>query len=158
MDKLTFRYAKKGDGALILELIRQLAAYERLEEKVTATPELLEQWLFEKQAAQVLIGEADGEVVGFALFFQNFSTFLGKGGIYLEDLFVKEGFRGRGYGTAFLKKLASIATERGCGRLDWSCLDWNERSIAFYKSFGAVALDDWTVYRLEGDALLAAAK
>lgn len=158
MDKLTFRYAKKGDGALILDLIRQLAAYERLEEKVTATPELLEHWLFEKQAAQVLIGEADGEVVGFALFFQNFSTFLGKGGIYLEDLFVKEGFRGRGYGTAFLKKLASIATERGCGRLDWSCLDWNERSIAFYKSFGAVALDDWTVYRLEGDALLAATK
>lgn len=158
MDKLIFRYAKKGDGALILELIRQLAAYERLEEKVTATPELLEQWLFEKQAAQVLIGEADGEVVGFALFFQNFSTFLGKGGIYLEDLFVKERFRGRGYGTAFLKKLASIAKERGCGRLDWSCLDWNERSIAFYRSFGAVALDDWTVYRLEGEALLAAAK
>lgn len=154
MQKISFRYAKSGDGRLILGFIKELAEYENLLDQVVATADLLEEWLFERKKAEVLLGYADGEAVGFALFFHNFSTFLGRAGIYLEDLFVKEKFRGRGYGKAFLKKLAQITVERECGRLDWSCLDWNKSSIDFYKSLGAAALDDWTVYRLSGDTLL----
>lgn len=154
MAEISFRFAKKGDGELVLNFIKGLAAYENMSERVVATPSLLEEWLFEKGTAKVLIGSADGADVGFALFFDNFSTFLGRAGIYLEDLFVLPEHRGKGYGKAFLKKLASIAVESGRGRLDWACLDWNKSSIDFYKAMGAEALDDWTTYRLEGETLL----
>ena len=119
-----------------------------------ATEDLLKEWIFEKQKAEVLFACLDGVEVGFALFFHNFSTFLGKAGIYLEDLFVTPEHRGKGCGRALLKKLAQIAVERGCGRLEWACLDWNKPSIEFYKSLGAVPMDEWTVYRATGDTLL----
>ena len=118
---------------------------------------LLETWIFEKRKAEVLLAFEGGTPVGFALFFHNFSTWLGRAGIYLEDLFVLPEYRGRGYGKLLLKRLARIAVQRGCGRLEWACLDWNEPSIAFYKSVGATALDEWTTYRVTGDALLALA-
>lgn len=158
MRDIKFRFASKGDGALILDFIKALAAYEHMESQVVATPELLEEWLFDRKKAEVLIGEVDGKAVGFALFFHNFSTFLGRAGIYLEDLFVLPEYRGRGYGKAFLKKLAATAVERQCGRLDWACLDWNKSSIDFYKAMGAVPLDEWTTYRLQGQTLLDMAK
>lgn len=149
----TFRHAERGDEALILEFIRALAEYEHLADEVTATEELLEEWIFDKGKAEVLFVLADGEEAGFALFFHNFSTFLGKAGIYLEDLFVKPEFRGRGLGKALLKELGRIANERGCGRLEWSCLDWNQPSIDFYLAMGAEPMDDWTVYRVAGEGL-----
>lgn len=151
--EVTFRYAVKKDAALILEFIRELAVYEEMEEEVVATEELLEEWIFDKKKAEVIFAVVDGTEVGFALFFHNFSTFLGRAGIYLEDLFVKEEYRGFGYGKATLHKLAQIAVERGCGRLEWSCLDWNKPSIDFYLSLGAVPMDEWTVYRVTGDRL-----
>ena len=120
--------------------------------------ELLREWIFEKQKAEVLIASMDGEEVGFALFFHNFSTFLGRAGIYLEDLFVRPEYRGRGCGKALLKKLAQITVERGCGRLEWSCLDWNKPSIDFYLSLGAKPMDEWTTYRLTGETLVNFAK
>ena len=147
------RLARREDVPLVLAFIRELADYEKLLPEVTATPELLEEWLFDREAARVLIAEEAGEPVGFALFFRNFSTFLGKGGIYLEDLYVRPAARGRGIGRALLRRLAAIALEEGCGRLEWWCLDWNEPSIRFYRSLGAQAMEDWTVYRLAGDAL-----
>ena len=143
MEKMIFRYAEEADAALILEFIKELAEYEKMSADVVATEELLKEWIFVKKKAEVI----------FALFFHNFSTFLGRAGIYLEDLFVKEEYRGKGYGKALLKKLAQITVERGCGRLDWSCLDWNRPSIDFYRSLGAEALDEWTVYRLTGETL-----
>ena len=150
---MTFRFATEADCALLLRFIRGLAAYEKMSDQVVATEELLREWIFEKQKAEALF-VCDGErEVGFALFFHNFSTFLGRAGIYLEDLFVLPEYRGKGYGKALLKKLAQITSERGCGRLEWSCLDWNEPSIAFYLSLGAVPLDDWTTYRLAGEKL-----
>ncbi len=149
----TFRFATREDVPLILTLIRQLAAYEKMAHEVVATEALLEEWLFDKEKAEVLLAVADGKEVGFALFFHNFSTFLGRAGIYLEDLYVEPAFRGRGIGKGLIKQLARIAVERGCGRLDWSCLDWNQPSIDFYRSLGAEALDDWTVYRLSGETL-----
>jgi GNAT superfamily N-acetyltransferase len=152
-DILTIRYALSTDTALILQLIKELAEYEKMEDQVVATEELLKEWIFEKEKAEVLIGELGEKPVGFALFFHNFSTFLGKAGIYLEDLYVKPEYRGFGYGTLFLKKLAEIAVERGCGRLEWWCLDWNTPSIEFYKSKGAVPMDEWTVYRVSGQQL-----
>jgi len=155
---LTFRFAAPSDGALILSFIRQLAEYERMSGDVYATEELLGEWLFERRIAEVIFAVADGEEVGFALFFHNFSTFLGKAGIYLEDLFIKPEHRRRGYGKAMLRRLAGIAVERGCGRLEWACLDWNAPSIAFYKSLGARALDEWTIYRIAGDTLANLAK
>ena len=155
---MEFRYAGKEDSALILDFIRQLAAYEKMSDQVIATEELLREWIFEKQKAEVLFVLADGNEVGFALFFNNFSTFLGRAGIYLEDLFVLPEYRGRGYGKALLSKLAQITLERGCGRLEWSCLDWNKPSIDFYKSMGAAAMDDWTTYRLTGSTLRKAAE
>ena len=126
-------------------------------DEVVATEELLREWIFEKGKAEVLFDVADGTEVGFALFFHNFSTFLGRAGIYLEDLFVLPEHRGHGYGKALLKRLAAITVERGCGRLEWSCLDWNAPSIAFYKFMGAVPMDEWTAYRLTGETLQLAA-
>ena len=121
--------------------------------EVVADEKILEEWIFDKQKAEVIFALADNREVGFALFFHNFSTFLGKAGIYLEDLYVQPEYRGKGYGKAILKKLASIAVERGCGRLEWSCLDWNKPSIDFYLSLGAEPMTDWTVYRIAGDGL-----
>lgn len=150
---MQIRFAQETDIPVILDFIRALAVYEKLEHEVVATPELLAHWLFEKKTAEVLIAEEEGVPAGFALFFHNFSTFLGRGGIYLEDLFVRPEFRGRGFGKALLKRLAMIAVERGCGRLEWSCLDWNTPSIDFYLSMGAKPMEGWTVYRVTGETL-----
>ncbi len=152
-EKLNFRFATRKDVPLILKFIQNLADYEKLRHEVIANEELLEEWIFDKNKAEVLFATINGQEVGFALFFHNFSTFLGRAGLYLEDLFVEDQYRGRGIGTALLKKLASIALKRGCGRLEWWCLDWNQPSIDFYRSLGAEAMSDWTVYRLSGDIL-----
>lgn len=155
----TFRTAVPGDEELILSFIRALAEYEHLSDQVTATPELLHEWVFEKRLVEVVFAMDGGKEVGFALFFYNFSTFLGRPGIYLEDLFVLPEGRGRGFGKNLLKELARIAAERGCGRLEWACLDWNRPSIQFYtKGMGAAPMDEWTIYRLTGDSLKAAAQ
>ncbi|MBR3794734.1 MAG: GNAT family N-acetyltransferase [Clostridia bacterium] len=153
MEKLTFRYAQEQDCEKILFFIRELAKYEKMEDDVIATPELLREWIFEKKKAEVIFPMEDGKEVGYALFFHNFSTFLGRAGMYLEDLFIMPQHRGKGYGKATLKELARIAVQRGCGRLEWSCLDWNKPSIDFYLSLGAEAMDEWTVYRLTGETL-----
>lgn len=146
--------ATVNDVQLVFEFIKALADYERLPHEVVATEDLLKQTLFgERKVAEVVIGYADGIPVGFALYFHNFSTFLGRPGIYLEDLFVKPEFRGKGFGKALLVYLAKITKERNCGRLEWSVLDWNEPSIKFYKSLGAKQMDDWTMYRVTGKAL-----
>ncbi len=148
------REASGEDVPLILSFIRELAAYEKLSHEVVATEEALQESLFgERRYAEVLIAEHDGAPAGFALFFHNFSTFLGKPGIYLEDLYVNPAFRGAGIGKKLLVSLASLAKRRGCGRLEWWVLDWNEPSIGFYMSLGATAMDDWTVYRVTGAAL-----
>lgn len=157
MGDFSIRFAAREDIPTILEFIRALAAYEKMEDQVIADETLLETWIFEKRKAEVLLAFEGNTPVGFALFFHNFSTWLGRAGIYLEDLFVLPEYRGRGYGKLLLKRLARIAVQRGCGRLEWACLDWNEPSIAFYKSVGATALDEWTTYRVTGDALLALA-
>ena len=149
----TIRYAAAEDCGLILRFIQELADYEKLRHEVVATEEGLRQSLFEKQQAEVLIGEEKGVPVAFALFFHNFSTFLGKANVYLEDLFVTERCRGKGYGRAMFGELARITAERGCERLDWWCLDWNTKAIGFYQRMGAVPMSDWTVFRLEGEAL-----
>lgn len=148
-----FRKAAPGDEGLILSFIRELAEYERMSDEVIATEELLKEWIFHKNRAEVIFAVEEGKEVGFALFFHNFSTFLGRAGIYLEDLFVLKEHRGKGHGKALLKELARIAVERGCGRLEWACLDWNRPSIDFYLSLGAVPMEEWTVYRLTGDTL-----
>ena len=153
MEEVTFRKAVREDVPLILEFIKGLAEYEKMSDEVVATEEILDEWLFEKEKAEVIFAIAEGEEVGFALFFHNFSTFLGRAGIYLEDLFVKPKYRGNGYGKAILKRLAQIAVERGCGRLEWSCLDWNQPSIDFYLSLGATPMSGWTGYRLTGETL-----
>lgn len=148
-----FRFAEEEDTPLILQFIRELADYEGMLGEVVSDEATLKEWIFRKQKAEVLFVLADGREVGFALFFHNFSTFLGRAGLYLEDLYVKPEYRGRGYGKAILKKLAAIAVERGCGRLEWWCLDWNRPSIDFYLSLGAQPMEDWTVYRITGDTL-----
>ena len=153
MERLNFRFAQEEDITLILQFIKYLAKYEKMLDEVVATEELLKEWIFEKKKAEVIFALEDGVEVGFALFFHNFSTFLGRAGIYLEDLYVKPEYRGKGYGKALLKKLAEIAVERGCGRLEWWCLDWNKPSVDFYKSMGAQPMDGWTVYRMTGDTL-----
>ncbi len=153
MGKTEFRYAEEKDLPLILQFIKALAAYEKMAEEVIADEPTLENWLFDQQKAEVIFALADGKEIGFALFFHNFSTFLGRAGIYLEDLYVKPEYRGKGYGKALLKKLAAIAVERGCGRLEWWCLDWNQPSIDFYLSLGAQPMSDWTTYRITGDTL-----
>ena len=159
MSTCTFRPAVPGDEGLILDFIRALADYEKMSDQVVATRPLLREWIFEKQKAEVIFALSDGKEVGFALFFHNFSTFLGRAGIYLEDLFVLPEERGKGCGKALLKELARITVERGCGRLEWSCLDWNRPSIDFYtKRMRAVPMDQWTVYRLTGETLAEAAK
>jgi len=150
---VAFRFAERDDCALILRFIRDLAKYERLEHEVVATEELLSEWLFEKHTAEVLFAMVDGQEVGAALFFSNFSTFLGRAGMYLEDIYVKPEFRRQGIGTAILRELARIAIERGYGRFEWACLDWNTPAIDLYRSFGAEPMSDWTTYRLAGDAL-----
>jgi GNAT superfamily N-acetyltransferase len=148
------RFAEKEDAALVLRFIQGLAEYEKLSHEVTATEELLGETLFgARQVAEVIIGEYRGDAVAFALFFHNYSTFLGRPGIYLEDLFVKPEMRGHGFGTALLAYLAKLATERKCGRVEWSVLDWNTPAIGFYQTLGAVAKDEWTVHRLTGEAL-----
>ena len=157
-DKVDFRCAERKDTALILRFIRELADYEKMLDEVVADEATLEEWIFDKQKAEVIFAVADGREVGFALFFHNFSTFLGRAGIYLEDLYVCPEYRGRGYGRAILKKLAAVAVERGCGRLEWWCLDWNKPSIDFYLSLGAEPMSDWTVYRIAGDTLKELAK
>ncbi len=153
MSQVDIRFATEEDVPVILYFIKELAAYENMSEDVVATEALLKEWIFEKKKAEVILARAEGETVGFALFFHNFSTFLGRAGIYLEDLFVKKEYRGKGYGKALLKELAKITVERGCGRLEWSCLDWNQPSIDFYLSLGAKPMDEWTVYRLTGETL-----
>jgi GNAT superfamily N-acetyltransferase len=152
--KIGIRVATGRDVPLILSFIRELAEYERLSHEVVATEEVLRASLFgERPAAEVVIGDYGDEPAGFALFFHNFSTFLGRPGIHLEDLYVTPGLRGRGIGRAMLAYLARLAKERGCGRLEWSVLDWNEPAIKLYKSIGAIPMDDWTAYRVTGEAL-----
>ena len=159
MSTVSIRPAVPGDEQIILSFIRALADYEHMSDQVVATPELLREWIFGKKKAEVVFALAGGREVGFALFFHNFSTFLGRAGIYLEDLFVLPEERGKGYGEALLKHLAHLAVERGCGRLEWACLDWNTPSIDFYtKRMHAVPMDQWTVYRLTGETLEEAAR
>ena len=157
-NKLTFRNAERKDTGLILQFIKELADYEKMLDEVVADEATLEAWIFDKQKAEVIFAVEEGKEVGFALFFYNFSTFLGRAGIYLEDLYVRPECRGKGYGKAILRKLASIAVERGCGRLEWWCLDWNKPSIDFYLSMGAEPMTDWTVYRVAGEKLAEMAK
>ena len=150
----SIRPATIDDVPVILALIRELAEYEKLSDEVVATDDVLRETLFGNQpGAEVLIASVDDQPAGFALFFHNFSTFLGLPGIYLEDLFVRPEFRGSGLGRTLLAYLARLATERRCGRLEWSVLDWNQPAIGFYKKLGAEAMSDWAVYRLTGDAL-----
>jgi GNAT superfamily N-acetyltransferase len=154
MGEVSVRAASDEDLPLILSFIKELAEYEHLSHEVVATEEALRHWLFGgSPVAEVLIGEDREGPAGFALFFHSFSTFLGRPGIYLEDLYVRPEFRGRGIGHALLVDLARLAKERGCGRLEWSVLDWNEPAIGFYKGIGASPVDGWTVYRVSGEAL-----
>ncbi|MCQ2429148.1 MAG: GNAT family N-acetyltransferase [Clostridia bacterium] len=152
-DGFKTRNAERKDIPLILHFIKELAEYEKMSDEVVADEAILEEWIFDKRKAEVIFALEGEKEVGFALYFHNFSTFLGRAGIYLEDLFVEPEYRGKGYGKGLLKKLASIAVERGCGRLEWSCLDWNAPSIGFYLSLGAHPMSDWTVYRVTGDTL-----
>ena len=153
MAELTFRWAEEKDCGQIFHFIRELASYEKMLDEVVATEELLREWIFEKKKAEVIFACEDEKEVGFALFFHNFSTFLGRAGIYLEDLYVMPEYRGRGYGKALLCELASLAKRQGCGRLEWWCLDWNQPSIDFYQAMGAEAMSEWTVYRVAGKQL-----
>lgn len=155
---MQFRNATRADVAKILEFIKELAEYEHMSDQVVADEALLEEWLFDKEKAEVIFAMEGDTEVGFALYFHNFSTFLGRAGVYLEDLFVKPAYRGKGYGKGLLSQLARIAVKRGCGRLEWSCLDWNKPSIDFYRAMGAVPMDEWTVYRVTGDTLTALAE
>lgn len=149
MEKVVIRKAVREDAALILEFIRGIAKYEKMENEVEATVEMLEEQLFDKGRAEVIFAMEKDKEVGFALFFHNFSTFVGRAGLYLEDLYVYPEYRGKGYGKALFMELVNIASERRCGRMEWVCLNWNEPSIDFYRSMGAVALDEWTTYRLD---------
>jgi GNAT superfamily N-acetyltransferase len=154
MPELEIRAATEDDAPVILSLIKELAEYERLSHEVVATEETLRDSLFgERPVAEVLIGDLEDETVGFALYFYSFSTFLGKPGIYLEDLYVRPTYRGMGFGRTLLIHLAHLAQERGCGRLEWSVLDWNQPAIGFYKGLGASPVSGWTVYRVTGEAL-----
>ncbi len=153
MEGFSIRRAEEKDCGLILYFIKALAAYEKMSDEVVATEELLREWLFEKRSAEVLFACENGREVGFALFFHNFSTFVGRAGLYLEDLYVLPEYRGKGYGKALLKRLAAIAAERGCGRMEWVCLDWNRPSMDFYRSLGAIPMDEWTIWRVSGETL-----
>lgn len=159
MPELVLRAATEADCALVLKFINDLAVYEKLDHTVVATEERVRESLFgERKYAEVVLAEWEGKPAGFALFFHNYSTFLAKPGLYLEDLFVEPGLRGKGIGKALLRKLAQIAVERECGRMEWAVLDWNEPSIQFYKSLGALPMSDWIINRLTGSALLSLAK
>ena len=147
------RFAEENDTKLILDFIKELADYEKLLNEVVATEEILYDSLFVQKKAEVIIGEYDGKAMGFALFFHNFSTFLGKSGIYLEDLYIKPEMRGKGLGKIMLSFLGKLAVDRNCGRLEWWCIDWNDPSIKFYKEMGAKPMDEWTVYRVDDSAL-----
>ena len=151
--QVNFRFAKRQDVPLILKFIRELAEYEKMFDEVVADEAMLEEWLFDKEKAEVIFACLDDKEIGFALFSHNLSTFLGRAGLYLEDLYVLPEYRGNGYGKALLKKLAAIAIERQCGRLEWCCLDWNQPSIDFYLSLGAKPMSDWTTYRIAGKTL-----
>ena len=153
MNTFTIRPARPDEAGVILDLIKQLAVYEKCEKDVVADEATLYHSLFVERSAECLLGEEDGVVVGFALFFHNFSTFVGRKGLYLEDLFIIPEKRGRGYGKALLKHLAKIAVERGCGRMEWICLDWNESALSIYRSLGAAPLSEWTVQRLDEESL-----
>ncbi len=153
MSNTKFRSATENDTTLILSFIKELAEYEKMSDQVVADENLLREWIFEKKKAEVIFALEDGKEVGFVLFFHNFSTFLGRAGIYLEDLYVRPEYRGHGHGKGLIRELARIAVERGCGRLEWWCLDWNKPSIDFYLSLGAKAMDEWTTYRLTGEGL-----
>lgn len=153
MEQIKIRAAREYEAGTILKFIKKLAEYEKLSNDVVATEETLYESIFVRHEAEVIFAEEGAEIVGFALFFHNFSTFVGRKGLYLEDLFVLPEKRGRGYGKALLQHLAQIAIERNCGRMEWVCLDWNTPSINFYKSIGAVPLEDWTVYRLTEENL-----
>lgn len=157
MPTLTIRFAVREDIPLLLAFIGDLADYEHMPDAVVADPGEMASWMFERRVAEALIAEEDGVPVGMALFFHNYSTWLGRAGIYLEDLYVRPAYRGRGYGKALLARLAALTVERGCGRLEWACLDWNTPSIGFYRALGAVPMDEWTTYRLTGGALTALA-
>ena len=153
MSEFTIRPARADETGVVLDLIRQLAAYEKCSDEVVADENTLHHSLFVEHSAEVLLGEEDGAVIGFALFFHNFSTFVGRKGLYLEDLFIIPEKRGRGYGKAFLRHLARLAEERGCGRMEWVCLDWNAPALRLYRSIGAAPLDDWTIQRLDENAI-----
>jgi GNAT superfamily N-acetyltransferase len=153
LDKFHLRFAEEKDIPVILRFIKELAIYENLLDQVTANEEILCESLFKRKVAEVIIAEYEGEAVGYALFFYNFSTFLGRPGIHLEDLYVTPDMRGKGFGKIILSYLAKLVVERDCGRLEWTCLDWNEPSIKFYKGLGAISMEDWSVYRLTGEAL-----
>jgi len=154
IENVTFRLAEPKDVGLVLDFIKELANYEKLLHEVVASEEILMETIFENKAAEVVIAEYDKEPVGFALFFHNFSTFLGRPGLYLEDLYVRPEMRGRGIGKLLLAYLAKLAIDRKCGRLEWWCIDWNTPSIEFYKSLGALPMDEWTVYRVTDKALV----
>lgn len=158
MNNTKIRFATVQDTALILKFIKGIAEYEKMSDEVIADEKLLNEWIFEKGKAEVIFAMENDKEVGFALFFHNFSTFLGRAGLYLEDIFVLPEYRGRGYGKAMIKKLAAIAVERGCGRMEWCCLDWNKPSIEFYRSLGAKPMDEWTTYRLAGKELIDVAR
>lgn len=153
IDGFNLRFAIKEDVDTILGFIKELAEYENMLEDVIATKEILNEWLFVRRSAEIIIAEFENEPIGFSLFFHNFSTFLGRSGIYLEDLYIKPQMRGKGFGKIMLAYLAKLAVERKCGRLEWACLDWNEPSIKFYKGLGATPMDEWTVYRVNDKSL-----
>ncbi len=157
-NEFTMRFALEKDIRVVLDLIKELSVYEKLEDQVVATEGLLKEWIFTKQKAEVILAELDGIPIGYALFFYNFSTFQGRSGIYLEDIYIRPENRGNGYGKALFKKVASLTVERKCGRMEWFVLDWNKPSIDFYLSMGAKPMDGWTIYRLEGETLDNAAK
>lgn len=148
MNKMDFRFAEEKDVSLILSFIKELAIYEKMQDAVIADEEKLRYWLFEKKAAEVIFALDDGKEAGFVLFYHNFSTFLGKAGIYIEDLYIKEEYRNRGLGKGLMSVIAEIAVKRNCGRIEWSCLNWNKSSIGFYLSLGALPLEDFCTYRL----------
>lgn len=155
---MDFRYAEAKDTKLILNFIKELATYEKMIDDVVADEKILKEWIFHKQIANVIFALEDEKEVGFVLYFYNFSTFVGKAGIYIEDLYVLPKYRSKGYGKGLLQILAKIAIEQNCGRMEWVCLNWNKSSIEFYLSLGAKPLDEWTTYRLNYDEILKLAK
>ena len=150
---LSFRNAEKNDISLILHFIKELASYEKMLDDVIATEDILNHWIFEEKKAEVFFVLENNKEIGFALFFHNFSTFVGRAGLYVEDVYIMPEYRKKGYGKSVFKKLAQIAVERGCGRMEWSCLNWNKPSIDFYTHIGAVPMSEWTVYRLTQDKI-----